>query len=61
MDGGGAYMKGVYMFKQAFGPDEMEYRYYVNYYKDLELLKKLAIETILNEYKWFYVLPFSDL
>ena len=59
--GGGAYISGVYMFKRGFGSSDYKYRYYVNYYRDIDFMKELSVKTILNEYQWFYVLPFSEL
>jgi lipid II:glycine glycyltransferase (peptidoglycan interpeptide bridge formation enzyme) len=52
---------GVYHFKKRWGSEECLYYYYTRSYKDLSKLTCLSSETLLNEYPFFYVIPFSEL
>jgi len=59
--GGGGRLSGVYKFKKSWGAKEYPYYYYINCYEDINHIKMASVETLLNEYKWFYVLPFNEL
>ncbi|WP_136717998.1 lipid II:glycine glycyltransferase FemX [Halorientalis salina] len=52
---------GVYKFKRSFEPIETEYYYFVNQYEDVSELTSLSPDEVVNEYPWFYVLPFDEL
>jgi len=54
-------LHGVYMFKRSWGAKDYPYYYFINSYKSINRIKSLQAEEILSEYKWFYVLPFSEL
>jgi len=54
-------MEGVYHFKKRWGSNDCEYYYYVTFYKDLDIIRGLSKEVLLNEYPFFYVIPFSKL
>jgi len=53
--------EGVYHFKKRWGADECTYYYFTRTYGDIEHLTTLDNETLLAEYPFFYVLPFSEL
>lgn len=53
--------QGVLQFKRAWGPKQSSYYYYINCYRDSNSIRSLPAETLLSEYKWFYVIPFSCL
>jgi len=53
--------EGVYHFKKRMGADECEYFYYTRAYGDIEHLLSLEGSTLLKEYPYFFVLPFSEL
>jgi hypothetical protein len=53
--------ESLYQFKKRWGTKDYPYFYYIKAYGDISHLKKLSRETILQEYPWFYVLPFSEL
>lgn len=53
--------EGVYHFKKRMGADECEYFYYTRAYGDIQHLLSLQGSTLLKEYPYFYVLPFSEL
>lgn len=53
--------QGVYHFKKRWGTQECQYYYYTRSYRDLSDLLSLSEETLLKEYPYFYVLPFSQL
>jgi len=59
--GGGGRLAGVYKFKKSWGAKEYPYYYYINCYEDINYIKMASVGTLLNEYKWFYVLPFNEL
>jgi hypothetical protein len=52
---------GVYHFKKRWGSEECLYYYYTRSYEDLSEIISLDSETLLNEYPFFYVIPFSEL
>jgi hypothetical protein len=51
--------ESVYHFKKRFGGQECKYQYYTMIYKSLP--RGLTPKKILQEYQYFYVLPFSFL
>jgi hypothetical protein len=53
--------KGVYHFKKRWGSEECVYYYYVKKYKDISDILSLKGETLLNEYPFFYIVPFREL
>lgn len=53
--------QGVYHFKKRWGAEECEYYYYTRAYGDISHLLSSGKETLLKEYPYFYVLPFSQL
>lgn len=53
--------KGVYHFKKRWGSDECVYYYYIRSHGDISHLLSSSKETLLKEYPYFYVLPFSEL
>lgn len=53
--------EGVYHFKKRWGSDECTYYYYTCCYTDISHLLSQSKETLLKEYPYFYVLPFSQL
>jgi hypothetical protein len=53
--------EGVYHFKKRWGSQECQYYYYVHSYRDISEILSLSEETLLSEYPFFYVLPFSQL
>lgn len=58
-----ATMEGVYHFKKRWGSREEQYYYFVNSYDEGRLQKILEQNknTILEEYPYFYVVPFDKL
>ena len=60
---GGTWKKqqGVYMFKRSWGAKDYPYYYFINSYENISKIQSLQREEILSEYRWFYVLPFSEL
>jgi len=54
-------MEGVYHFKKRWGSDECNYYYYTTFYKSLDIIRSLNSEVLLNEYPYFYVIPFFKL
>lgn len=53
--------EGVYHFKKRWGSEECTYYYYVRVYGDISHLLSLSTDTILAQYPYFYVVPFSEL
>ena len=53
--------QSVYHFKKRWGSEECEYYYYTRAYGDIAHLLFSNKETLLKEYPYFYVLPFSEL
>ncbi|MGD0780431.1 MAG: GNAT family N-acetyltransferase [Dehalococcoidales bacterium] len=53
--------EGVYHFKKRWGSQECTYYYYVRSYGNIDHLLAASKETLLSEYPYFYVLPFSQL
>ena len=53
--------KGVYHFKKRWGSQECTYYYYIRSYDDISTILSLSEETLLREYPYFYVVPFSQL
>ncbi len=52
---------GVYHFKKRWGSDECTYWYYTRAHTDTSRLLSTSKETLMSEYPYFYVLPFSAL
>lgn len=59
--GTGNTQKGVYEFKKGWGAKDYSYYYYISQYGNIDNILKLSQEALINEYKWFYVLPFNKL
>jgi hypothetical protein len=53
--------EGVYHFKKRWGSEECIYYYYTRSYGDISHLLSSSKETLLKEYPYFYVIPFSEL
>lgn len=53
--------QGVYHFKKRWGSEECQYYYYTRSYGDISGILSLSEETLMSEYPFFYVLPFSEL
>jgi hypothetical protein len=53
--------EGVYHFKKRWGAEECQYFYFVRIYDGGEQLLSLDKETLLSEFPYFFVLPFSEL
>lgn len=58
---GGGRLTGVYMFKRSWGAKDYPYHYFINAYGDTSEIRCLQEEEILSEYRWFYVIPFTEL
>jgi hypothetical protein len=59
--GGGGRLSGVYGFKRSWGAKDYPYQYLTNAYSDTGEIQSLQEEEILSEYRWFYVIPFTEL
>ena len=53
--------KGVADFKKSWGSYEYPYYYYTMKHREIDEIMNLNAEEILEKYKWFYVLPFSEI
>lgn len=53
--------QGVYKFKKKWGAGDLAYTYYINLKKDVGYFRRIGKERLLEEYKYFYVTPFSAL
>jgi hypothetical protein len=51
----------LYMFKKSWGADDVPYYYYVSQYDDIDKILELEPREIIEEFKWFYVMPFNQL
>ena len=49
---------GVANFKKSWGSFEYPYYYYTIKHQDIDKILKLKSEVILENYRWFYVIPF---
>jgi len=52
--------ESLHHFKERWGTRDYPYYYYTKVYGDDSKLKALTEKRILNEYPYFYVLPFSE-
>lgn len=52
---------GVYTFKQHFGAVGKPYYYYIKLFREPGYFKALGRQTLLEDYPWCYVIPFSAL
>jgi hypothetical protein len=52
--------KGVYHFKSRWGTNDLPYTYNVSVYKNLSQLKNCSSKELLQNYPYFYVIPFSE-
>ena len=52
---------GVHFFKTRFGAKDFEYNYLTKLNRDINYFKELNEEKLLQEYKYFYAIPFSEL
>ena len=53
--------QGVLRFKRSWGPEQTSYYYYINSHGDIDSIRSLPAQTLVNEYRWFYVIPFNVL
>ncbi|WP_031434430.1 GNAT family N-acetyltransferase [Methylomarinum vadi] len=53
--------KGVYQFKSRWGTTDYPYRYHVNLYQETKIIQGLSKEGLLENYQYFYTVPFSVL
>jgi hypothetical protein len=53
--------KGVYHFKSRWGTKDYKYKYFVKVHSEIEDIKNQGIAKILENYRYFYVLPFSEM
>lgn len=53
--------KGVYKFKSRWGTTDHPYRYHVRAYRDSSFFDQLSKADLLNDYPYFYTVPFSAL
>lgn len=53
--------RSLHKFKSRWGTKDYPYYYYVNQHRAVDHILRMKPEDILEEYKWFYVLPFSEL
>jgi hypothetical protein len=54
--------KELYRFKARWGAETNLYYYYVNVFGDgLNIVRELGKDNILEQYKYFYVIPFNKL
>lgn len=51
----------LHRFKARWGTRDYPYYYYVLQHRDIGHILQMTPQYILGEYKWFYVLPFSEL
>jgi hypothetical protein len=52
---------GVYHFKKRWGTIDLPYQYYVRTASDISHIASLSPSEIVAAYRYFYVLPFSEL
>jgi len=52
---------GVYKFKKKWGAKDKPYYYFTTLYKPIGYFKEIGVEGLLQEYRYFYVLPFDHL
>ena len=52
---------GVYFFKSRWGTEDRPYYYYISEHEGAESLRNLTKEEIIENYPYFYVLPFNIL
>jgi lipid II:glycine glycyltransferase (peptidoglycan interpeptide bridge formation enzyme) len=53
--------EGVYHFKKRWGSQECQYYYYTRSYRDISDILSLSEKSLLSEFPFFYVIPFSQL
>jgi len=52
---------GVYHFKSRWGTVDLPYYYYTRVFPDVQFLQAVSSKVLLQEYPWFYVVPFTAL
>lgn len=57
--GTGHGLEGIYRFKKRWGATDLVYNYYTQKHGDLRPILELGKSGILDEYKYFYAVPFS--
>ncbi len=53
--------ESLYRFKQSFGAFERNYFYYTIFFRDLDRVKSLSRQEIIDSYPLCYVIPFSEI
>jgi len=51
----------LHRFKARWGTKDYPYYYYIIQHRNIDHILQMKPQDILEEYKWFYVLPFSEL
>lgn len=53
--------ESLYKFKRGWGAKDYHYYYYIIQHSDINEILELSPEVLQREYKWFFVLPFTEL
>ena len=53
--------QSLHRFKARWGTRDCPYYYYIVQYRNIDHILAMKPQDILEEYKWFYVLPFAGL
>lgn len=60
---GGTWLEqtALHHFKERWGAEDFSYFYYTKAYRDISHIKSLGKQGLLQEYPYFYTIPFSEL
>lgn len=53
--------QSLHRFKARWGTKDYPYYYYITQHRNIDHILQMKPQDIIEEYKWFYVLPFSEL
>ena len=53
--------QSLHRFKERWGTRDYPYYYYIVQHRNIDHILQMKPQDIMEEYKWFYVLPFSEL